>query len=80
MSAHMIYVIILCITEGEPMKFLHTLLVYLMIGGFIVAILLEIIEIYALHRELETVSQKTVKAILIILGCMPIWSLLLSYI
>lgn len=62
------------------MKFLHTLLVYLMIGGFIVAILLEIIEIYALHRELETVSQKTVKAILIILGCMVIWSLLLSYI
>lgn len=80
MSVHMIYVIILCITEGEPMKFLHTLLVYLMIGGFIIAILLEIIEIYALHRELETVSKKTVKAILITLGCMAIWSLLLSYI
>lgn len=62
------------------MKFIHTLLVYLMLGSFIIAILLGIIEVYALHRELETVSQKTVKAMLIALGCMTIWSLILSYI
>lgn len=62
------------------MKFLHTLLVYLMLGGFIIAILLEIIEIYALYRELRSVSQKIEKAILITLGCMTIWSLILSYI
>lgn len=80
MSAYMIYFIILIIAEGEPMKFLHTLLVYLMIGGFIIAIVLEIIEVYALHRELRSVSQKTEKAILITLGCMTIWSLILSYI
>ena len=80
MSAHMIYVIILCITEGEPMKFLHTLFVYLMLGSFIIAILLGIIEVYAVHRELRSVSQKTEKAILITLGCMTIWSLILSYI
>ena len=66
--------------EGETMKFLHTLLVYLMLGSFIIATLLGIIEVYAVHRELETVSKKTVKAILITLGCMVIWSLLLSYI
>lgn len=62
------------------MKFLHTLLVYFMLGSFIIAILLGIIEVYALHRELETVSQKTEKAMLITLGCMTIWSLILSYI
>lgn len=62
------------------MKFLHTLLVCLMLGGFIIAILLGIIEVYAVHRELKTVSQKTVKALLITLGCMAIWSLILSYI
>lgn len=62
------------------MKFLHTLFVYLMLGSFIIAILLAIIEVYAVHRELETVSHKTEKAILITLGCMTIWSLILSYI
>ena len=62
------------------MKFLHTLLVYLMLGSFIIAILLGIIEAYAVHRELRSVSQKTKKAILITLGCMTIWSLILSYI
>nr|DAP54073.1 MAG TPA: Lipopolysaccharide assembly protein A domain [Caudoviricetes sp.] len=62
------------------MKFLHTLLVYLMLGSFIIAILLGIIEAYAVHRELRSVSQKTEKAILITLGCMTFWSLILSYI
>lgn len=62
------------------MKFLHTLLVYLMLGSFIIAILLGIIEVYALHRELRSVSQKIEKAMVITLGCMTIWSLILSYI
>lgn len=62
------------------MKFIHNLLVFLMLGGFFIATLLGIVDAYAIHRDLERVSHKTEKAMILTLGCMTIGSLILSYI
>lgn len=88
MSVYMIYFIILIIAEIVASLSVGYWMPYMVLGmmnheksaKIYLLNFIGIIEAYAVHRELRSVSQKTEKAILITLGCMTIWSLILSYI